>query len=429
MTKGLMLARTFYKAGHHVIGADFELYGVPVCGRFSKALRKFYALPKPNETDGSTYYIQDLLKVIQREKVDMWVSCSGVASAVEDGQAKEILERHSDCKCIQFDVPTTQTLHEKHSFIERASQLGLPTPETHNVTSRGAIHKVLHGSPKTKKSYIMKSVGMDDANRGDMTILPRRTVSETYQHIASIPISDNKPWVLQQYIRGKEYCTHALVINGEVKAFVACPSLELLMHYEALPSDSALSRAMLRFTQEFASRSGGGMTGHLSFDFLIEESVSERGAGMALLPIECNPRAHTAVTLFTGQEQEMANAYLSVLNTKLNGHTNGDGQDVAVVFPKDAAKYYWVGNDLVTLVLHPLLQVLLYKMSLVECLLGARTFLEHLLFWKDGTYEVWDPLPWWWLYHIYWPGQFLACILQRRKWSRINVSTIKMFGC
>ncbi len=437
MSKGLMLARTFYLAGHNVIGADFQTHGIPVCGRFSKALRKFYPLSKPNENDGAALYINALLRIVQREHVDLWVSCSGVASAVEDGQAAEVLERRSDCKSIQFDVATTQTLHEKHTFIEQTRNLGLPVPETHNVTSRAAVHRVLHESPRTKKRYIMKSVGMDDAARGNMTILPRRTLSETYNHLSTIPISDSNPWVLQQYIPGREYCTHALIIDNKVRAFVACPSLELLMHYEALPPDLPLSKAMLRFTQEFASRYPGKLTGHMSFDFLIEERVSEKGAEMGLVPIECNPRAHTAVVLFQGREEEMAEAYLRSRDSSMNGHAevmNGDmessRQMPEPVTPSvQPAKYYWVGHDLVTLVLYPLLLVLLRNLAVQDFEKDCYKFVEHLLLLKDGTYELWDPLPFWWLYHVYWPGHFLACILQRRKWSRINVSTVKMFGC
>ena len=125
MAKGLTLARTFHQAGHRVIGADFEPNRVPVNGRFSRALSSFYALTKPDDKEGSAYYIQDLLSVVRREKVDLWVSCSGVASAVEDGQAKEVVERHTPCRAIQFDVKTTATLHEKHSFIQHTKSLGL----------------------------------------------------------------------------------------------------------------------------------------------------------------------------------------------------------------------------------------------------------------------------------------------------------------
>lgn len=426
MTKGLALSRIFYRAGHHVIGADFEHGGVSVCGRFSKGLRKFYTLSAPDESNGATKYIQDLVSVIRREDVDLWVSCSGVASAVEDGQAKQVVEQQTDCVAIQFDAATTAMLHEKDTFMGKVSQLGLPMPETHNVTSRGAVHRVLHGSPK--KKYIMKSIGVDDATRGDMTILPRRTLSQTYTHIAQIPISPSNAWVLQEYVRGKEYCTHALIIRGKVKAFVACPSLELLMHYEALPPDSALSQAMLRFTRQFAARSNGEFTGHLSFDFLVDEIPTEKGVDSILRPIECNPRAHTAVALFDGQSRAMADAYLSALGRDMNGSTSES--TAAIVFPAyPPHKYYWIGHDLVTKLLAPLPDVLGGRMSISAYFGEVVSFIDHVVFWKDGTFEVWDPVPWWWLYHVYWPGQFLASVLQGRRWSRINVSTIKMFVC
>ena len=440
MTKGLALARMFYDAGHDVIGADFESHGLPVSGRFSRALKRFYALPKPTERDGSAYYIHDLLQIVRRERVQLWVSCSGVASAVEDGQAKQVLERQSDCIAIQFDVPTTRTLHEKDTFIQHTRSLGLPTPETHNVTSRAAVHKVLNASPskgtRARKQYIMKSVGVDDALRGNMTLLPRRTLSETYHHVSNIPISDSKPWVLQQYIRGKEYCTHALVVNGHVKAFVACLSAELLMHYEALPPASALSRSMLRFTQEFIARSPGPMTGHLSFDFLIDELVTEKGLEMVLQPIECNPRAHTAVVLFNGLGQEMAAAYLTALDPvpHMNGSSEAqssdpDAEHAGILAPTRPARYYWLGHDIVTLLFLPFLSLLRGKTGVREYMQGVQQLITRVLFWKDGTFEAWDPLPWWWLYHIYWPGIFLASVLGGEKWSRVNVSTAKVFRC
>lgn len=426
MAKGLSLARAFYQAGHRVIGADFEPYGVPVNGRSSVVLSKFYSLSRPTSKDGATHYIQDLLTAVRREKVDLWVSCSGVASAVEDGQAKEVIERHTCCKAIQFDTKTTALLHEKHSFIQHTKRLALPAPETYDVTSRTAVHNILNDAED--KYYILKSVGVDDASRGDLTLLPRPTLSETYQHVSNLKISRDKPWVLQQFIPGEEYCTHALIVNGDVKVFVACPSSELLMHYQALHPRSSLSKAMLKFTQEFATRSGDGMTGHLSFDFLVEESTSEKGLEKVLYPIECNPRAHTAVVLFEQHAAEMTEGYLTALAPEMNGAANGLKEHLVV--PTRPAKFYWIGHDLVSLVLHPLLRILtLSPGSIREFIEGCYLFIQHVLFWKDGTYEIWDPLPWWWLYHVYWPGQFLACILQRRKWSRINVSTTKMFNC
>jgi hypothetical protein len=307
------------------------------------------------------------------------------------------------------------------------------------VVSRTAVHNVLNEASNGKKMYIMKTIGVDDASRASAaTVLPKRTLSQTYTHVSRLSVSKEHPWVLQQYIKGKEYCTHSLIIDGKLKLFVACPSSDLLMHYQALPQESGLSRAMLHFTEEFARRAGSNFTGHLSFDFMVEEKVSEGSVQQNLYPIECNPRAHTAVALFSGTQStvEMVEAYMSALHSSPSNGANGHSQLTvssetgSIVYPRPMAPgNYWVGNDLVTLLLLPLLRLLTFKMGIWRFIRHVVKFANHVLFWKDGTYEVWDPLPWWWLYHVYWPGQFLACLLTGRKWSRVNVSTTKMFEC
>lgn len=452
--KGLFLARKFYEAGHDVIGADFGPYGVSVGGRFSSSLRKFYSLARPSPKDDFTFFLPDLLGIIQREKVDLWVNCSGVASAVEDAQAKEIIERRSDCVAIQFDVATTSALHEKLTFIQRARELDLPVPETYEVTSRTAVHKILHSPAASKKKYVMKRHGVDPAIQADKTLLPRRTTSETYNHVSVIPISSSNPWVLQEYIRGQKYCTYALVINNVVKAFAACLSAENKMHYEALPR-SALNLAMQRFTQEFARRSPPGMTGHLNFEFMVQEVVSERGLELTLRALSCNPRTHTAVMLLSnqGQSQALAEAYLSALRRRdyqMNGSpaeqksrlppehnepiTTPDAEvlpdpalpDPNIITPPPARppKYYWIGHDILTLLFLPLFT---RPFSISTYAHNVMTLLLHLFFWNEAIFAIWDPLPWWWFYHVYWPRVFLKAMWTGRKWRRVDVGTGEVF--
>lgn len=418
MTKGLALIRLFYEAGHTVIGADFEPHGALACGRFSRSLARFYRLSKPTPKGGFSPYIQSLLDIITKEKVDLWVSCSGVASAVEDGEAKEIVEARTACKAVQFDVKMTQILHEKNSFIQHTSSLSLTAPETHMITNPATAMKILRDAPADRK-YVTKTIGVVDAVRADMTLLPKSTPQATEKHIARLPISEDIPWILQQYIDGREYCTHALVIKGQVKAFVACPSAELLMHYEALPAQSPLSKAMLKFTETFARHGGESFTGHLSFDFMVENGQAKDVGRVVLYPIECNPRAHTAVALFN-RSTDMVDAYLSLVDYDAKR---------GIATPVQQYSYYWVGHDLVTRVFLPALDFLLLRTTLSALVSSYRDFVLHILFWRDGTFEIWDPLPWWWLYHVYWPMRFLSCIQTGSKWSRLNVSTTKMFEC
>nr|POF12681.1 hypothetical protein CFP56_09833 [Quercus suber]POF12684.1 hypothetical protein CFP56_09836 [Quercus suber] len=433
MTKGLALARIFYSAGHNVIGADFQSFA---SGRMSKALKSYHTMPKPDGTQqGRERYVEAMIDLIAKESVDMWVSCSGVASAAEDGMLADKVRDLTGCEAVQFDLRTTQQLHEKHSFMEYTRSLGLRIPRTHTVTSQASALAPLHEVDDKGRKYIMKFIGTDDSVRGDMTLLPLDTLQATKAHIQKLEISESRPWILQQYIQGPEFCTHALVVRGEVKAFVACPSSELLMHYEALPTDSSLSRSMLRFTQEFAAAGGQNFTGHLSFDFLIEQEDADRAKhdpsrNVKLYPIECNPRVHTAVVLFQ-DTPELVKAYLSVLEpnyAKSPAAINHAAHDP--IFVKGSRRYYWIGHDLLELLILPILTFVFRRGSTVaEIYQNLRTFVDHLLFWSEGTFEIWDPLPAWMLYHVYWPLMFAHALVGRWKWSRVNVSTCKIFRC
>ncbi|KAK1640915.1 hypothetical protein BDP81DRAFT_417645 [Colletotrichum phormii] len=451
MTKGLTLARLFHQAGHRVVGADFSPHA---CGSRSVALDAYHVLQKPGRAGGGADpYLDSVLRIVEREKVDLWVSCSGVGSAVEDGVVKEVVEARTRCRAVQPDVARTRILHEKDSFMDHTRETGLRVPESYLVTSRHEMLAALEeasgslsyddddddpaSTAKTKKPrFIAKSVGVNDRGRGDMTLLPLPTEKQTYDHVYRLEwlgLSDKEPWLLQEFIDGDEFCTHALVVRGQVRAFVACRSAELLMHYVALPAASALSRAMLEFTRKQAASFGEAYTGHLSFDFMVSgEDVAAAAADgckpeqLKLYPIECNPRAHTAVALF-GDTPDLVEQYLSVLDEAET--SSGSGSETDVVTPRRPAKYYWIGHDLFTLLLLPTARLLLFRISIAAYWRSVRTFVEHVLFWKDGMFELWDPMPACWLYHVYWPMTFWDCVVNRRGWSRINVSTTKMFEC
>ncbi|KAI1269454.1 hypothetical protein F5Y18DRAFT_98882 [Xylariaceae sp. FL1019] len=432
MAKGLTLARAFYSSGHRVIGADAEDGISPCAGRFSRSLSVFYKLRRPLSSEDPKIYVDRLVRIVKAEKVDLWVSCSAVTSALDDARAKAAIEEQTKCKCIQFDVPTTSMLDEKYEFMRACQQRSLPVPETHFVASQNDVSRILSASmtARSDRRYILKPVGVDDVNRGNMTLLPLPSQQQTLDHISRLPITHSKPWILQQFIAGNEYCTHALVVRGEVRCFVACPSAEMLMHYKPLSPDSWLWKAMLQFTVDFVDRSlhCRQMTGHLSFDFIAEHGE--------IYAIECNPRAHTAVVLFGGQSnesQKMVQEYLAATtNTELqDGLAKGSspeesGNDMSsLVIP--AAKTqprYWIGHDLVSF-----LYLLFGGTGIKHCIAELSTLIVHIATWKEGTFETWDPLPAFVLYQIYWPLTIISAWWNGRRWSRVNVSTTKMFAC
>ena len=76
--------------------------------------------------------------------MDLWISCSGVASAIEDGEAKEVLERVTGVRAVQFGVEVTGRLHEKDRFVECTRGVGLNVPETYPVRSVDEALSVLY---------------------------------------------------------------------------------------------------------------------------------------------------------------------------------------------------------------------------------------------------------------------------------------------
>lgn len=426
MSKGLKFARLLHEAGCKVIGADFEPDGVYVAGRFSNTIARFYRLKEPQfQSNGIQSYIDQLIQIIEQEGVDMWISCSGVATAEEDGLAKDAIEEKTACTTIQFGQKSVAALHNKDSFSDLAAELDLSGPRAAVVTSYEDAVSFLDRVEKPK-TFLLKSVMLDDASRNTRVLLPLASKEDTKNYLKPLAITPQNRWLLQQYVHGKEYATYAFVQGGEVKVFVACPSKDMLMHYQPLHPVDPLFQAMLRYTRMFISKFDpqGEMTGHLSFDFIVESSWDHRGVQNNILPIECNPRVHTNLLLLDN-DRSLQQAYLGALNR--DKVANQPVSDVHI--SPTIHGCYWIGHDLVDLVGVPLLKAIISPGSMSELCTSISSFLYHLIYWKEGAFSLSDPAPWWWLYHVYWPGVFLMCMLNDRRWTRVNVSTGKVFRC
>ncbi|KAM0261566.1 hypothetical protein ACHAPA_009736 [Fusarium lateritium] len=434
MAKGLSLTRIFHRRGCRVIGAD--CYPLSP-GRVSRAIDVHYQLPTPSDPSKNSMndpYLNRIVEIIHHEDVDLWISVSDVNAAIEDAAVREIIEARTNAKAIQFGVEDIRRLHEKDAFIEHTKSLGLTVPLTEAVEDKEDVINFLrrNGGLELKpgaRQYLVKPVGVDDVARFTMPLLPLTSEDATLARIDSIPFESAKcSFIIQEFITGPEFCTHALVIRGRICAFVACRSADVLMHYVALPADSPLSKAMLDFTLKQAEDCGDNFTGHMSFDFLInkeDEDAAQSGGEkeVTIYPIECNPRVHTATVLFNNTP-ELVDEYLSVLSPDAPPRSLSKPP----LTPTNPQKYYWVGQDLVELVLYPLYLTLFRgTMGFSEVRKSLRRFAEHLLYWKDGTFEAWDPLPWLWMMHVHWPAQFAWYMSTGSVWTKVNVSTGKAF--
>ena len=380
MTKALQLARSFAAVGHRVILVETHKYWL-VGHRFSNAVDRFYTVPAPQkDPDG---YSQALLEIAKQENVDVYVPvCSPVASYY-DSLAKPVLS--GCCEVFHFDADVTKMLDDKFAFSQKARSLGLSVPKSFKITDPQQVLDFDFTGEKRK--YILKSIPYDSVRRLNLTKLPCETESETETFVKSLPISEEKPWIMQEFIPGKEYCTHSTVRNGELRLHCCCESSAFQINYENVDQPE-----ILQWISHFAKEQK--LTGQASFDFIEAED--------GIYAIECNPRTHSAITMFYNHPG-VADAYLS------------DEPQAEPLQPlPDSKPTYWIYHEVWRLITH------LYSPS--QVLYRIKTILRG----KDAILEVSDPLPFLMVHHWQIPLLLINNLRQLKGWIKIDFNIGKL---
>ncbi|RLV48595.1 ATP-grasp enzyme [Nocardioides mangrovicus] len=374
MTKALTLARAFHRAGHRVVLVEQEKYRW-TGHRFSRCVDVFRTVPRPQDPG----YAEALLDVVRQESVDVYVPvCSPVAS-YHDAAAAPLLEAH--CRVIHADAETIKTLDDKEALAALAAGLGLSVPDAHRMTSPEQVAAFDFAS--ADPPYVLKSIAYDPVNRLDLTPLPRPTPEATAAFARSKPITAETPWVMQHLVEGVEYCTHSTVVEGRIQVWACCPSSAFQVNYAMVDKPEIL--AWVRGLVEPL-----GLTGQISFD--VMQTPDGR-----VLPIECNPRTHSAITMFY-DHPDLAEAYL--------------GRREEPVVPTVASRpTYWAYHEAWRLLRAP----------------GSwrerwRTVREGV----DAVFDPRDPLPFLMLHHLQIPALLLQNLVAGRDWVKIDFNIGKL---
>ena len=430
--QGLHIARAFYETGHNVIGADFEPESVYLHARFSKALHKFYRLRPYNPHYGTALYLRDLINAADKENADLYLNCSSVITPSDYAEISSAMKRKTSCKTISLDTELINSFGSRDKSLSYINSLRLPIPEYHQVRSRADVHKILNESQGKKRYTLNAPTGV--VARNPTTMLPRRTQSQTYNDLARIKIMKNEQWTLEQhFVVGKEYTTFAVIVAGELKAFSAAQLSKNSTSYRNIRADTSIGKAMLNYVRSFAERAGKDFSTNLSMSFKVDEKSTESGLEWSVLPVDCKANVSAPVLLFAGTSGSIAltRAYMTALAPTTNGLSTytGDGALPSsmehVIAPEAGPGTYFVGQDLLELVLRPIMQTLLLKLNAMQLLWSLLTFVEHVLFWRDGIYESWDPLPAFLLYHVYMPIRLMLHLLRKHNSEDLDVGLLE----
>jgi len=183
-------------------------------------------------------------------------------------------------------------LDDKFKLCETARSLGLSAPKAVLITSP---QQILSFDFKTDSGpYLLKSLRYDAVSRLDM--MPRLPFPGMAAYVESLPISEANPWVMQEFISGQEYCTHSTVRQGTIRLHCCSKSSPFQVNYDHVdkPEIYAWVKTFVRALN---------LTGQISFDVI-------QSADGTVYPIECNPRTHSAITMFYNHP-DVAEAYLT----------------------------------------------------------------------------------------------------------------------
>lgn len=379
MTKALILCRAFHAAGHRVVLVESDRYRL-TGHRFSRAVDVFRTIPQAS-MGVEEEYTEALRRIVIDEGVDVFVPVCSPASSVPDARAKKTLEQY--CEVLHPDDDQVERVDDKYAFARSAEAVGLSVPDTHLITDPAQVHDFDFTAPERRgRTYVLKSIAYDPVHRLDLTRLPMDDPDGLGAWLSNKPISPDNPWILQEYVAGREFCTHGTAREGRLSVYLCCDSSAFQVNYEMVDKPEIYA-----WVQRYVA--AYGLTGQLSFDFI------ERSDG-SVLAIECNPRTHSAITLLDGHP-DLADAYLA---------------EASIDRPAPRARAtYWVYHEVWRMLSDP--------RRIPEIRRGLHAG-------RDAILSPGDPLPFLLVHHLQIPALLLRSLRHDEDWLRIDFNIGKI---
>merc|ERR1712048_1318847 len=168
----------------------------------------------------------------------------------------------------------------------------LQCPETINmecVDDAVRFFQQKQAAPDDGKRYIVKPAVYDPKARTEILFLPIPDKERQLEYLKSRNASREVPYVIQEVLQAPEYGSFAIFNNGALTGFEFFESVASCLVYRRVQDK--------RYDQVLELNKGLGkamnLTGQLTLDLM-------HTAAGDMVPIECNPRIHSAVCTLEG---------------------------------------------------------------------------------------------------------------------------------
>lgn len=265
----LDLGKKFKKQGNKVFFADSMK---PNLSNFSNVHSRFFLVSKPKFNLKG--YEEDLIKIIKKYDIDILIpTCEEIFYVA---QIKDSLEKYTNVFC--EDIDKLNVLHNKLDFIQLTKKFKLNAPKTEILDSKDKL--------RNSKKFILKRM----YSRFASNIIK----FDEKNKLKRVKLYKNNPWLKQEFIQGKQFCTYSIAINGKLLAHSCYPCDFLIDDGACLNFKNIKNEKILDWVIFFVNKFN--FTGQISFDFILDKNGN-------LFCIECNPRATSGVHLFNDKDR------------------------------------------------------------------------------------------------------------------------------
>jgi len=385
MSKASAVARAVGRDGHRVVTAEILPYRF--CHtRFCTYASKHYVLPRP--VDEPKKWEATIKKIVADESIDLIIPCTAPIESSAYAHLRNSLPAH--VRVFAFDGEVSDILDNKFTFNQELVKAGTPCPETANMECvEDALEFFKDKDTSQSKRYIVKPAVYDPAARSDIIFLPIDDAERQRQYLASRNASKRTPYVIQEVLNEPEYGCYATFNQGALTGFELFDSRASCLKYQQFP-DRKQYESVSKLNQDLGKSMN--LTGQLTLDLM-------HTADGELVPIECNPRIHSAICTLEGHKN---------LGALLADAEHVPRHNDEVVCSNPTSMKYWF-MDQVLLHMGFWKHKNCFKLSLMEMLKGT-----------DALLHGDDPIPFLAMYLVQIPSLLILELWTGTPWLKID---------
>lgn len=400
MTKALHTCRHLKAQGCRVVLVETSKYWM-VAARFSNCVDRFCVVPIPQ--NDPVAYQQAIKKIAEEEGATIFIPTSAPIASEYDASVREVLP--ANCKAYTPTLQEVRLLDNKDVFCKLAGMQGLSVPKSQTVRTHEEVLRVnrtlqegklednfgVDAGPTGNRRFLLKSIAYDSMHRLDCFTIPCPE-PKLKAYLDRIPLSEDNPWVVQQFCSGEELSSWAVCRDGKMLCFATTRACMSCYNWQAEPRDSPMHQEIQQWLEKFVCLNN--LTGNICVDFMND------GPGTPVMAIECNPRTSSIIATFH-DHPELGQVYLQ-----------DSDESKQMLLPLDnSPSVYWLFHELFSLAFRG----------------NKKATLKHLMEGTDAYLSPQDPLPFFMLHALHLPVLLLRNMrVGGNPWSKIDLCIGKL---